>query len=87
MTDIIPGFWMNETSGVLRPAVEAFAYGDQMTGEQIAAVRAYFRQWIATPGFIGPVVDELRTRIDSLTTVHALRSWCRRAAEEGIDPI
>ena len=32
-----PGFWMNETSGVLRPAVLAFLNGGPMTAPDIAA--------------------------------------------------
>lgn len=40
----VPGFWMNETSGVLRPAVEAYLRREPMTPNQIAAMRAYLRQ-------------------------------------------
>ena len=36
-----PGYWKHETSGVLRPAVEAYLGGGPMTGSQIAAMRAY----------------------------------------------
>lgn len=41
-----PGYWMDETSGVLRPAVEAYLHGRDMTPEEIVAMRAYLRQWI-----------------------------------------
>lgn len=41
-----PGYWMNETSGVLRPAVEAYLNGTEMTPGQIVAMRGYLRQWV-----------------------------------------
>jgi hypothetical protein len=36
--EIVLGYWMYETSGVLRPAVHAFLHDEAMTGEQIAAM-------------------------------------------------
>ena len=41
-----PGYWMNETSGVLRPAVEAYLFHEDLSHEHIATLRAYFRQWV-----------------------------------------
>jgi hypothetical protein len=34
-----PGYWINETSGVLRPAVEAYLRHEPMTPAHVAAVR------------------------------------------------
>lgn len=82
-----PNFWMFETSGVLRPAVHAYLTGAPMNDGQIAALRAYFRQWIGAPGFDGPGVETLRQGVDGLTTRVAIRDWLDRAAEEGIDPL
>jgi hypothetical protein len=81
----IPGYWQHETSGVLRPAVEAYLAGGQMTGAQIAAMRAYLRQWIAAdwPGN----VERLRKQIDGLTSRAALDRWIDLADEQGIDPL
>lgn len=81
-----PGFWMNETSGVLRPAIEAYLAGGPMTTGQIAAMRAYLRQWIAGD-FVGPGIDMLRSSIDDLTSRKAISRWLRRATDEGIDPL
>ena len=71
-----PFYWMYETSEVLRPAIEA----------QIAAMRAYLRQWIAAP-WKGPGIDALRQRIDDLTSREAIESWLethhRSAVKEG----
>lgn len=82
-----PGYWMYEASGVLRPAVEAYLFGQTLTGEHIAYLRAYFRQWIAAPGFQGPEVETLRRTIDGLTTRRAIRDWLDLALDAGIDPL
>jgi hypothetical protein len=39
-----PGYWMYETSGVLRPAVEAYLAGGPLSEAHIAALCAYLRQ-------------------------------------------
>jgi hypothetical protein len=80
-----PFYWMYETSEVLRPAIEALQ-GGPMTEAQIAAMRAYLRQWIAAP-WKGPGIDALRQRIDDLTSREAIESWLethhRSAVKEG----
>jgi hypothetical protein len=78
---------MNGTSGRLRPAVEAYLTGAEMTDEQIAAMRAYLRQWIAAPAWRGPNIPALRGAVDGLTTVWGLRQWLDLALENGIDPL
>ena len=90
-----PGFWMNETSGVLRPAVEAYLrlrdWGEpgtpDMTPPQIAAMRAYLRQWIMAPAWRGPEVDELRASVHRLDSRAAIDAWLDRAIDAGIDPL
>jgi len=86
----IPGYWMYETSGVLRPAIEAFLYHREMTGEDIAAMRAYLRQWIFADVWLdapGGAVASLRERIDELTTREAIDRWLDDAAAVEIDPL
>lgn len=83
----VPGYWMHETSGVLRPAIEAYLSGGPMTREQIAAMRAYLRQWIAAPCWRGREVRFLRRSIDDLTSLEGIRSWLAIAEHEGIDPL
>ena len=85
--DLLPGYWMHETSGVLRPAVEAYLNGTEMTREQVDAMRAYLRQWIAAPSWRGAQVKFLRRAIDDLTSREAIRSWLMIAEEQGIDPL
>ena len=82
-----PGYWMNETSGVLRPAVEAYLRGGPLDDGQIAALRAYFRQWIAGPWAEGPGIEELRDGIDGLTSRAVISRWLALAMDENIDPL
>ena len=88
----MPGYWMNEVSGVLRPAVRAYLLGGPLSGEQIATLRAYLRQWIgghvtSPVWFVGPEVAALRASIDGLTTRRAIAAWLERAVDAGIDPL
>jgi hypothetical protein len=57
-----PGDWMNEQTGVLCAAIEAYLEWRAMTPEQIAAMRAYLRQWIAAPEW--SEADELRREVN-----------------------
>lgn len=83
----LPRYWMHETSGVLRPAVEAYLAGSPMNDAQIAAMRAYLRQWIAMPHWYGPAIPGLRATIDELTSRGAISMWLQTAEREGIDPL
>lgn len=83
---MMPGYWQNETSGVLRPAIEAYLAGSDMTVDQIAAMRAYLRQWINAGAWHGDIVIELRDGVDGLTTRAAIGNWLTTALEAGIDP-
>ncbi len=82
-----PHYWMWETSGVLAPAVHAYLTGDTMTPEAIAAMRAYLRQWIESPGWQGPELAELRASVDMLHSRLAIARWLERAMDAGIDPL
>lgn len=83
----VPGYWMHETSGILRPAVEAYLRGGPMRDSQIAAMRAYLRQWIVHPVWTGEGVGELRDGIDRLTTRAAIAAWLNDADVLEIDPL
>jgi hypothetical protein len=82
-----PGYWMYETSGALRPAIVAYLQGDELTPAEIAAIRAYLRQWIMADVWQGPAIDALRAAIDGLTSRQAIRRWLDIALDENIDPI
>lgn len=83
----VPGYWMNETSGALRPAVLAYLCGDAMTDQQVVAMRAYLRQWINAPVWRGCTVAPLRDRIDELTSRAAIARWLADAEAAGIIPL
>lgn len=91
-----PGYWIYETSGVLRPVIRAYLNDDPMTGEQIAAMRAYLRQWIGADVWDkNPYardcdrewLAELRAEIDGLTSREAIKAWLEKASVGGIDPL
>lgn len=91
-----PGYWMYETSGVLRPAVDAYLNNREMTVAQIAALRAYIKQWIMAPiwdanphaGAEGRVwLANMRDRVDYLVSRQAITRWLDDALEGGIDPL
>ena len=82
----VPGDWMDETSGVLRPAVTAYLAGDEMSIEHIVAMRAYLRQWISGD-FQGWRIAELRREVELLTNREEIERWLGQALDMGIDPL
>ena len=85
--DNIPGYWLNETGGRLRPAVEAYLKGWPMTSQQISAMRLYCAQWIMAPGFRGPEVEALRKVVHHIGSRVTLAAWLAMAEEAGCDPL
>jgi hypothetical protein len=81
-----PGYWRNETSGVLKPAIEAYLERDELTPDEVSAIRAYLRQWIAG-GFLDDAVEELRATVNGLTSRQAIDEWLHEALKVGIDPL
>jgi hypothetical protein len=78
---------MDETSGVLRPAIEAYLLtGAPLSEDHVLAMRAYLRQWM-TGAWQGPNIDLLRATVDSLRTRKDIDSWLEVADREGIDPL
>ena len=92
----VPGFWQDESSGRLAPAVMAYLEGGELDDQGIAILRAYFRQWIgATAWDQNPHMTDdtrawlaaLRADIDGLTSREAIADWLERAEAGGIDPL
>ncbi len=86
MKSTTPRYWMYETSGVLRPAIEVYLDGGPMTEAQIAAMRAYLRQWIVAP-WKGSGIADLRRRIEELTSRPTIERWIDDALARDIDPL
>lgn len=82
-----PGFWMYEVSGRLRPVIEDYLHGKDLTPDQIAMMRAYLRQWINAFGFFGPAIEDLRRRVDGLISQDAIDAWIADAVTAGADPL
>jgi hypothetical protein len=84
----IPKYWNAETSGVLRPAVEAYLRGGPMTIAQIGALKAYLRQWIMSPMWpTFPELVNMRAAVGTIQTQSDLRQWIDKAVEQGCDPL
>lgn len=84
----VPGYWMRETTGVLRPAVEAYLRGENLTPEHVAAMRAYLRQWVAADAWEGKVMlAQLRTLVDAISTEADIDAWIALASDNGMDPL
>jgi hypothetical protein len=92
----MPGYWMHETSGVLRPAVEAYLAGGELSAAQVAILRAYFRQWVmsrvwdANPhanDLERACLAQLRAEVDGLTSRAAIARWLPKAEAFGLDPL
>lgn len=85
-TPVPAGYWMYESSGVLRPAVERYLNGDQLSANDIAAMRTYLRQWIQNGNFRGLEIKMLREIVDSLNTREQIKEWSDLAMTAGCDP-
>jgi len=91
-----PGYWMHETTGVLRPAVIAYFAGS-MSPEQVAALRAYLRQWIEAPVWAQAAayadardriwLISMWRRVDDLDSIEVIRDWIDEATDAGMDPL
>jgi hypothetical protein len=82
-----PRYWMNEQSGRLEPVIWAFLERGPMSDADIATMRAYLRQWIDAPQWVGPEIANLRQRVDGLTSREAIDRWLDDALKKGIDPL
>jgi hypothetical protein len=83
----VPGYWMHETSGVLRPAMEAYLWREMLTDVEVGVLRAYFRQWINAPVWCGPMIDVLRLDVGAIATRADIDRWVEKALESGVDPL
>lgn len=84
-----PCYWMNETSGILRPVILKYldVRAPELSPEECAILRAYLRQWVEPDVWAsGPEIQTLRGAIDGLTNEAAIDNWYRAALEINIDP-
>jgi hypothetical protein len=82
-----PCYWKNDISGILRPAVEHYFSGVELSASDIVALQAYLRQWIYADVWRAQErIDGLRDMVESLTSRAQIELWCKRADELGVDP-
>lgn len=82
----MPLYWQNETTGVLRPAIEAYLFGHDLTQAHIGALRAYFRIWCGPY----PQSEHMRVLIEAIDGIQnrrSLEAWLDSALLLGIDPL
>jgi len=83
-----PKFWQHETTGVLRPVIEAYLNGKELDPAQVLVMRAYLRQWIQSPVWYGgEELERLRTSLEAIQTRRDISAWLDAALEEGFDPL
>jgi hypothetical protein len=82
-----PGYWMNEQSGKLKPAVLAYLKGEKLDDVQIGFIRAYLRQWIDAPMWQGDEIEELRQSVLGVCDRATIKDWLDDALKANIDPL
>jgi hypothetical protein len=91
-----PRYWMNESSGVLRPVVVAYLRHEMLDDSQVAIMRTYLRQWIdATVWDANPhstaverqAMARLREAAKDIATREDISEWLLGAQVNGIDPL
>ena len=83
-----PKYWQHETTGVLRPVIEAYLNGKELDIAQVLVMRAYLRQWIQSPVWYGgEELERLRASLEAVQTRKDVDTWLDAALEEGMDPL
>jgi hypothetical protein len=89
LSDDGPRYWMDEPDEILRSTVEAYILGADVDGGEVAALRAYFRQYVGALRIDHhrPEIIELRGSIDFLHARPDVEDWLARALAAGINPL
>jgi hypothetical protein len=87
-----PGYWFQETSGVLKPVVRAYLAGSRLDSDQIGLMRRYLEQWFDASVWeaIGEDMTQLesiRQRVHRIATNEDIRAALKDALDLGIDPL
>ena len=81
-----PRFWMEEQTGVLEQAVEAYMAGERLTEKHLAALKIYLKQYIQRAPLAGDAsVPRLVQKIDRIKTTHDVENFADEAAEYGAE--
>jgi hypothetical protein len=91
-----PKFWMNETGGLLGPAIERYLWNKPERANDASLIQAYLRQWIDSPVWdLAPdtndksqrALAELRRCVRAIRTRSDIARWLSAATLWGIDPL
>jgi hypothetical protein len=87
----VPLYWMNETSGILRSAVQAYVTaetnGPDMTAEQFELFRAYLTYVIHAPCWKGLDRRRFAFKLAAATDTAAIHTILMELLDFGIDPL
>ena len=78
---------MHETSGVLRPVVEAYLHGRALNDAEIGIMRKYLYQWVTLGDWREPRIDTLAETIASIHTREQLELIIGDLVSLGMDPL
>lgn len=92
-----PGYWRDETSGLLAPVVTRYLQGERaLNASEIDILRRYFVQWAcASIWDTNPHLDHegeanlerLRERARAIRAISDVDRWREAALELGMDPL
>lgn len=81
-----PRFWMEETTGALNEAVDAYMNGERLSAEQINVIKVYLRQFIERAKLAGAANKRLLlSKIDKLSKVSEIERFADEVSEYGAE--
>lgn len=81
-----PRFWMEETSGALNEAVDAYMNGEKLTTEQLNVIKLYLRQYIERAVLSSDANKKLLlSKIDKLKTTADVERYADEISEYGAE--
>jgi hypothetical protein len=82
----VPRFWMEEQTGVLEEAVDAYFNGAHLTPRQLAVIKVYLKQFVERAPLAGDAkVHLLVQQIDRIKTTHDIENFADDAAGFGAE--
>jgi hypothetical protein len=81
-----PRFWMEEQTGVLGDAVQAYMEGERLRTNQLRAIKSYLKQFVERAPLAGDAkVHLLQQRIDRIKTTRDVEEFADELAEYGAE--
>lgn len=84
--EVPPRFWMEETTGVLAEAVDAYMAGDRLSAAQLEALKYYLQQFIERAVLAGDANRKLLLQqVAKLRTVADVERFADQVSEYGAE--